>query len=110
MTGTKAGSIPARPQTKFLRRYTMIGGTIHFTAAATAPIPMRRQRAKKSPHVERLIELVKFYGRIELRDLAKLMGVTYEFARSVVTNATFIEGSFIYEDRIAGQTVIGWME
>jgi len=45
-----------------------------------------------------------------LRDLAKLMGVTYEFARSVVTNATFIEGSFIYEDRIAGQTVIGWME
>jgi hypothetical protein len=28
----------------------------------------------------------------------------------VVTNATFIEGSFIYEDRIAGQTVIGWME
>lgn len=88
----------------------MIGGTIHFTAAATAPIPMRRQRAKKSPHVERLIELVKFYGRIELRDLAKLMNVSCDVAHNAVTNATFIEGSFIYEDRIAGQTVIGWME
>ena len=88
----------------------MIGGTIHFTVAATAPIPMRRQRAKKSPHVERLSELVKFYGRIELRDLAKLMGVTYEFARSVVTNATCMEGARIYDDFIAGQTVIGWME
>jgi hypothetical protein len=27
-----------------------------------------------------------------------------------VVNATFVEGSRIYEDFIDGQTVIGWME
>ena len=88
----------------------MIGGTIHFAVTAAPQVPMRRQRAKKSPHVEKLVELVKFYGRIELRDLAKLMNVSCDVAHNAVTNATFIEGSFIYEDRIAGQTVIGWME
>lgn len=88
----------------------MIGGTIHFTADSTAPIPMRRQRAKKSPHIERLIELVKFYGRIELRDLAELMGISVELARSSVEHATFAEGSRIYDEKIKGVTVIGWME
>ena len=88
----------------------MIGGTIHFSVTASTPIPMRRQRSKKSPNVEKLVELVKFYGRIELRDLAKLMGVSCEVARNAVTNATCMEGSRIYDDFIAGQTVIGWME
>lgn len=88
----------------------MIGGTIHFAQPSTPTAPMRRERARRSPHTVKLLELVKFYGRIELRDLAKLMNVTWEVARNSVVNATVVEGSRIYEDFIDGQTVIGWME
>ena len=88
----------------------MIGGTIHFTATVSAPTQMRRPKSRKSPYTDKLIELVKFYGRVELRDLASLMGISCEIARSTVTNATVVEGSRIYDDRINGVTVIGWME
>ncbi len=88
----------------------MTGGTIHFAQQSTPAAPMHRERARMSPHTAKLLELVKFYGRIELRDLAKLMNVTWRVARNSVVNATFVEGSRIYEDFIDGQTVIGWME
>lgn len=88
----------------------MIGGTVRFAQQSTPAAPMRSEIARRSLHTAKLLELVKFYGRIELRDLAKLMHVTWEVARSSVVNATVVEGSRIYEDFIDGQTVIGWME
>lgn len=88
----------------------MIGGTIHFSQSTSTERPLHCGKIRKSPHTAKLLELVKFYGRIELRDLAKLMNVTLEVARNSVVNATVVEGSRIYEDFIDGQTVIGWME
>jgi hypothetical protein len=88
----------------------MIGGTIHFAQQSTPAAPMHRERARMSPHTEKLLELVKFYGRIEF-EMAKLMNVTWRVARNSVVNATFVEGSRIYEDFIDGQTVSGgWNE
>lgn len=88
----------------------MIGGTIHFAQSRPTPDTMRRERVRKSPRTEKLLELVKFYGKIELRDLASLMGITCEIARSTVEHATLVEGSRIYDEKIKGVTVIGWME
>ena len=88
----------------------MIGGTIRFSQSTSTERPLHCGKIRKSPRTEKLLELVRFYGRIELRDLAKLMGISSEVARSTVEHATFVEGSRIYDDRINGVTVIGWME
>lgn len=88
----------------------MIGGTLNYAPYAVESMPMRRQREKTSPHAKKLVEIVKFYGRIELRDIAKIMKISCNAARSAVVNATRLEGSMIYEEKVAGQTVIGWLE
>ena len=88
----------------------MIGGTIHFSQSTSTERPLHCGKIRKSPRTEKLLELVRFYGRIELRDLAKLMGVSVALARSSVEHATFAEGSRIYDEKIKGMTVIGWME
>lgn len=88
----------------------MIGGTLNYALYAVEPMPMRRQREQTSPYAKKLIEIVEYYGRIELRDLAKMLEISCNAARSAVVNATFLEGSMIYEENIAGQTVIGWLK
>lgn len=88
----------------------MIGGTLRFTQPCMAVDTMRNARTRQSPRITKALELVKFYGRIELRDLASLLGVSVDITRGVVENATFMEGSRIYDDKINGVTVIGWME
>ena len=88
----------------------MIGGTLRFTQPSIVPDIMRNARTRQSPRITKALELVKFYGRIELRDLASLIGVSIDVARGIIENATFVEGSRIYDDKINGVTVIGWME
>ncbi len=88
----------------------MIGGTLRFTQPSIVPDTMRNARTRQSPRITKALELVKFYGRIELRDLASLIGVSIDVARGIIENATFVEGSRIYDDKINGVTVIGWME
>ncbi len=88
----------------------MIGGTLRFTQPSIVPDTMRNARTRQSPRITKALELVKFYGRIELCDLASLIGVSVDVARGIIENATFVEGSRIYDDKINGVTVIGWME
>lgn len=88
----------------------MIGGTLRFTQPSMVADTMRNARTRQSPRITKALELVNFYGRIELRDLASLIGVSVDVARGIIENATFVEGSRIYDDKINGVTVIGWME
>lgn len=88
----------------------MIGGTVRFDRMYTPDEMVRKPEESVTPRTKKIIQLVKHYGRIELRDLAQMLGISCHVARMSVANATFVPGSLIYEDRVNGQTVIGWME
>ncbi len=88
----------------------MIGGSVRFGRAYVPDEMFRKPEESVTERTKNLIQLVKHYGRIELRDLAKILGISCHVARMSVANATFVPGSLIYEDMVKGQTVIGWME
>ena len=88
----------------------MIGGSVRFGRASVPDEMFRKPEESVTERTKKIIQLVRHYGRIELRDLAQMLGISCHVARMSVANATFVPGSLIYEDMVNGQTVIGWME
>lgn len=88
----------------------MIGGTTRFHQVYTPSRSMRNGEVNVTPQMNEVISIVKELGEVELRELSNILGISWDDTRRAVENATFAEGSRIYEDRINGHPVIGWLE
>jgi lambda repressor-like predicted transcriptional regulator len=86
----------------------MIGGKMYFQE--TTPEPPRHREHDATSRTEAILTAVKASGEITLGDLSRRMGISVHNLRNAINNATCVTGSRIYEDKIDGKVVLGWLK